>query len=96
MTVRRYVSAADADRDDPAYWRNLTDAERVLQVWRLRVEQWRLRGEWTDESRFVGRALHVDSPDYPRDSASGSQRLTASASAIAKTPIRAEYAKNTT
>lgn len=52
MTVRRYASAADADHDDPSYWRSLTEAERVLQVWRLSAEQWRLRGEWTDESRF--------------------------------------------
>ncbi|MDQ3349495.1 MAG: hypothetical protein M3545_16210 [Acidobacteriota bacterium] len=59
MTVRRYASAADADRDDPAYWRNLTEAERVLQVWRLSVEQWRLRGEWTDESRFCRSAARV-------------------------------------
>ncbi|HET7620198.1 MAG TPA: hypothetical protein VFK20_16940 [Vicinamibacterales bacterium] len=49
LTVRRYESASDADRDELAYWRQLSDAERVLQVWRLSVEQWRLRGERVDE-----------------------------------------------
>jgi hypothetical protein len=49
LTVRRYESASDADRDELAYWRQLSDAERILQVWRLSVEQWRLRGERVDE-----------------------------------------------
>jgi hypothetical protein len=49
MTVRRYPSRPEADADDLAYWRQLTDAERVLQVWRLSVEQWRLKGELPDE-----------------------------------------------
>lgn len=49
LIVRRYESASDADRDELAYWRQLSDAERVLQVWRLSVEQWRLRGERVDE-----------------------------------------------
>jgi hypothetical protein len=36
MTVRRYDSARDADRDDLPYWRQMSDAERVLHTWRLR------------------------------------------------------------
>ncbi len=49
MTIRRYASAAKSDKGDLDYWRSLTDAERVLQAWRLSQEQWRLRGEWNDE-----------------------------------------------
>ena len=49
ITVRRYASARDADRDDPAYWRQMSDAERVLHTWRLSVEQWRLKGDLPDE-----------------------------------------------
>ena len=45
VTVRRYDSNGDADRDDADYWRTLPAAERVLMVWRLSLEQWRLRGE---------------------------------------------------
>ena len=43
MSITRYQSVADADRDDPRYWLQIPEAERVLQVWRLSVEQWRLR-----------------------------------------------------
>jgi hypothetical protein len=43
MSVTRYQSAADAARDDPRYWLQIPEAERVLQVWHLSVEQWRLR-----------------------------------------------------
>jgi hypothetical protein len=42
MTVRRYASSPDADRHDLEFWRQIPDAERVLQVWRLSQEQWRL------------------------------------------------------
>ena len=50
MSVTRYQSAADADRDDLRYWLQIPEAERVLQVWRLSVEQWRLRPS-TDAAR---------------------------------------------
>ena len=30
MTVRRFITAADADRHDVEYWRSLPHAERVL------------------------------------------------------------------
>jgi len=49
VTVKRYRSAAEADRDDLQYWQQLSEGERVLQVWRLSVEQWTLRGEPPDE-----------------------------------------------
>jgi hypothetical protein len=60
MTVRRYASTADADRDDLAYWQSIPPGERVLQAWRLSEEQWRLRAERHDEpglSRSVARVL---------------------------------------
>jgi len=49
ITVRRYANAAEADRHDLEYWRQLSDADRVLYAWRLSVEPWRLRGELPDE-----------------------------------------------
>lgn len=45
ISVRRYSSAEEADRHDVEFWRQLSDAERVLQVWRLSQEMWALRGE---------------------------------------------------
>ena len=45
VTMRRYESARDADAQDLEYWAQLSEAERVLQVWRLSVEIWALRGE---------------------------------------------------
>jgi hypothetical protein len=45
ITVRRYTSHADADKDDLAYWLELSPAERVLQVWRLSLEGYQLRGD---------------------------------------------------
>jgi hypothetical protein len=50
ITVRRYSSASEADRHDLAYWAELSDAERILHVWRLSRELWELRGERVDES----------------------------------------------
>jgi hypothetical protein len=49
ITVRRYGSAADADRHDLEFWMQLPEAERILQVWRLSQEIWRLRGDLPDE-----------------------------------------------
>ena len=59
-TIRRFASAAEADREDLAYWRRIPEAERVLQVWPLSVEQWRLSGENVNEPglcRSVARVL---------------------------------------
>ena len=45
ITVRRFATAAEADRHDIEFWMQLSDAERVLQAWRLSEEIWRLRGD---------------------------------------------------
>jgi hypothetical protein len=45
ITVRRFASAADADRADLDYWRQIPEAERILQVWKLSQEQWLLSGQ---------------------------------------------------
>jgi hypothetical protein len=49
VTIRRYANAAEADRHDVEYWRQLSDAERVLYAWHLSQELWTLRGELPDE-----------------------------------------------
>jgi hypothetical protein len=49
ITIERFASAEEADRADLRYWLQLTEAERVLQAWRLSVELWTLRGEAPDE-----------------------------------------------
>jgi hypothetical protein len=50
MTIRRYLSASEADRHDLEFWLEMSDADRILHVWKLSQEIWRLRGELTDES----------------------------------------------
>jgi len=50
VTVRRFASLAEADRHDLEYWRQIPEAERIRQVWRLSQELWRLRGDLPDES----------------------------------------------
>ena len=52
ITVRRYASAAEADQHDLEFWMQMPDTERILQVWRLSQELWRLRGDLPDESGF--------------------------------------------
>jgi hypothetical protein len=59
ITVRRYASAADADRDDLSYWLQLSEAERIIQAWRLSQELWRLRGEYSDEPRLCRSVARV-------------------------------------
>ena len=49
MIVRRYTSAAEADLHDLEFWLQIPDIERVLHVWRLSQEIWRLRGDLPDE-----------------------------------------------
>jgi hypothetical protein len=49
MTTRRFASNAEADRHDLEYWQQIPPAERVLQTWRLSVEQWQLAGHSPDE-----------------------------------------------
>ena len=50
MTIRRFASAADADREDHTYWQEIPEAERALEVWHLSQELWRLKGEPPHES----------------------------------------------
>jgi hypothetical protein len=45
ITVRRFASAADADRADLEFWGRMTPEERVLHAWRLSQELWLLRGQ---------------------------------------------------
>ncbi len=47
--VRRYESAADADREDLSFWMKMSESDRILQVWLLSEQMWRLRGDMTDE-----------------------------------------------
>ena len=49
ITVRRYSSAAEADRHDLEYWMQIPERERILRVWTLSQELWRLKGELRDE-----------------------------------------------
>jgi predicted N-formylglutamate amidohydrolase len=42
ITVRGSASSAEADRHE--FWMQMSDAERVMQAWRLSEEIWRLRG----------------------------------------------------
>jgi hypothetical protein len=62
VQVRVYPSLAAHDRDDAAYWAALPVAERVLQVWKLSEAQWRLRGEFPDESGFPRSVARVHRP----------------------------------
>jgi hypothetical protein len=50
MTIRRFASAGDADREDRAYWSQIAEADRALEAWRLSQELWRLRRGPTHES----------------------------------------------
>ena len=45
MSIRRFSSSAEADRHDAEFWRLIPEAERVVQVWRLSLEVWQLRGD---------------------------------------------------
>jgi hypothetical protein len=59
-SIRRFASAGDADREDLAYWLRIPESERVVQVWRLSVDLWRLSGEKVHEPglcRSVARVL---------------------------------------
>jgi len=49
MQVRIFRSHAEQAREDAAYWAALPASERVLEVWCLSEEQWRLRGDFPNE-----------------------------------------------
>jgi hypothetical protein len=44
IKIRRFASAADADREELAYWQQIPEAERALEAWRLSLELWQLTG----------------------------------------------------
>lgn len=49
VTVRRFASHEEADRQDAEYWQRLPAAARLDYAWRLSVEQWELLGRKADE-----------------------------------------------
>lgn len=49
MQIRVYRGFAEHARDNAAYWAAIPAAERVMEVWRLSEELWRMRGEFPDE-----------------------------------------------
>ena len=59
VTVRRFASAAEAERHDLEFWMQMSDAERVMHVWRLSREMWLLRGDRPDESRLCRSVARV-------------------------------------
>jgi hypothetical protein len=62
MQVRAYSSLAAHDQDDARFWAALPVEERVLQVWKLSEAQWRLRGEFPDESGLPRSTARVHRP----------------------------------
>jgi hypothetical protein len=62
ITIRRFATAAEADRHDVEYWRQLSDAERLLYAWRLSQELWTLRGELPDEPGLCRSVARVRRP----------------------------------
>jgi hypothetical protein len=62
MQVRVYPSLSAHDRDDARFWAALPVEERVLQVWKLSEAQWRLRGEFPDESGLPRSVARVHRP----------------------------------
>jgi len=49
MQVKLFPSLAAHQKDDRAFWAAVPVSTRVLEVWALSEEQWRLRGEFPDE-----------------------------------------------
>jgi hypothetical protein len=62
MQVRVYPSNSAHDRDDGAYWASLPVDVRVLQVWKLSEEQWRMRGEFPDEPGLCRSVARIHRP----------------------------------
>jgi hypothetical protein len=62
MRVRVYRSLEEHDREDAAFWAGVPAAERVLEVWRLSEEQWRLRGEFPDEPGLCRSVARIHRP----------------------------------
>jgi hypothetical protein len=66
-TVRRFSSAAEADRDDSAYWKGIPAADRVLEVWRLSQEQWAIVAASPHEPGLSRSVASVRRRSGPRD-----------------------------
>jgi hypothetical protein len=62
MQVRVYRSLLEHGQDDAGYWAALPVSERVLQVWKLSEAQWRLRGEFPDESGLPRSTARIHRP----------------------------------
>jgi hypothetical protein len=62
MDVRVYPSLVGHARDDAAYWAAMPVDVRILQVWKLSEEQWRLRGEFPDASGLPRSVASVRRP----------------------------------
>jgi hypothetical protein len=62
MQVRVYSSLTAHAQDDARFWAALPVEERVLQVWKLSEAQWRLRGEFPDESGLPRSTARVHRP----------------------------------
>jgi hypothetical protein len=60
--ARVYPSREAHDRDDRAYWAALPVDVRVLEVWKLSEEQWRLRGEFPDEPGLCRSVARIHRP----------------------------------
>jgi hypothetical protein len=62
MEVRVFPSLAAQQQADGAYWAALPVATRVLEVWALSEEQWRLRGEFPDEPGLCRSVARIHRP----------------------------------
>jgi hypothetical protein len=62
MNVRLFRSHDAHQREDAAYWAALPVEVRILEVWRLSEEQWRMRGEFPDEPGLCRSVARVHRP----------------------------------
>ena len=62
IEMRVYYSLGAHDRDDARFWNAIPVGDRVLQVWQLSEAQWRLRGEFPDESGLPRSVVRVHRP----------------------------------
>ena len=62
MQVRVYPSLEAHERDDATFWAALPADLRVLEVWTLSEEQWRMRGEFPDEPGLCRSITRVHRP----------------------------------
>jgi hypothetical protein len=55
-SVRKTRMGEESDRADRAFWAAMTPDERVLECWRLALEQWELKG-WDPGEPGLHRAV---------------------------------------